>query len=55
MYQVENLSWTLRPFLFTNIAIVAEGIKSEKSLIENLKDNIVGSAGFGIQFIHSLA
>ena len=55
MYQVENISWTLRPFIFTNIALLPEDMKSGQSLMTNIKDNVVASAGFGIQLIHSLA
>lgn len=55
MYQVEDVSWTLRPFLFSNIALLPEDMKKDQPLSVNLKENVVASAGFGIQLIHSLA
>lgn len=54
MYQMDNLYWTFRPFLFVNLAVLPEDMKAGETLLENLKSNTVASAGFGMQLIHSL-
>jgi hypothetical protein len=55
LYQLEERFWTARPFLFANVAILPDEMKEGQSLVENMQQSSVASAGFGIQFIHYLA
>jgi hypothetical protein len=52
MYQINDLFWSFRPFVFTNIALLFDNVKHEDSFSFN--DHSVASAGFGLQFIHYL-
>lgn len=52
MYQIENIFWTVRPFLFANLAILPDGFLDNQDIVSNIKSNSVASAGFGLQLIH---
>ena len=54
-YQIDQDDWTVRPFIFSNIAILPEDMKPDQSFSTHLKENIVASSGLGIQFIHPFA
>lgn len=55
MYQMEDNFWTLRPFVFGNVAIFPQKFKDGLSLSENVQHNSLASAGMGLQLIHALS
>lgn len=52
IYDLKTYNWTVRPFLFSNIAIMPSEFKNGDNLAVNVIDNSVASAGFGLQIIH---
>jgi outer membrane protein assembly factor BamA len=52
IYDLQTYNWTVRPFLFSNIAILPSEFESGNKLTSNLTENSVASAGFGLQIIH---
>jgi hypothetical protein len=55
MYSMASNFWTMRPFVFTNIAILPNEFVQGNSLIENVKKSSVLGAGIGFQVIHPWA